>query len=142
MQQNNAVTEIEERKIWAAATHFSLLLTGFAPVGSLIIPGMIFLKKSEDEFIKRHAVSAINFGIILTVLGLITLGGKAFVLEQVQNAGAVYLLEATSLPFTLLYLIVVCASWIEGITNGIAALKGESPSYKFVLRKNNERKSL
>jgi uncharacterized Tic20 family protein len=138
VEQNNMVTEIDESRAWAAAVHFSLLLTGFVPLGSLIFPVLVSLKKSDDEFIKAHSSAAINFSIILTVFGLITVFGRAVMLEQVQNAGAIYLLEATSLPFTLLYFVILGASWVEGITNGLAALKGEPPNYKFILKRKKE----
>ncbi|WP_328392046.1 DUF4870 domain-containing protein [Nocardia sp. NBC_00416] len=97
-----------DAKTWAMLAHFGGIVLGF--VAPLIV---WVLYKDRDEFVRRHAVDALNFQIVLAI---------AYVVSAV-------------LMIVLIGLLLFPIVWIAGIVfsvlAGIAANNGREYKYPF-----------
>ncbi|WP_433492105.1 DUF4870 domain-containing protein [Nocardia grenadensis] len=107
---NQAPVSPADAKLWAALAHFGGIVLGF--VAPLIVWAMY---KDRDEFVRRHAVDALNFQIVLAI---------AYVVSAV-------------LMILLIGLLLFPIVWIAGIVfsvlAGIAANNGREYKYPFDL---------
>ncbi|MET8797911.1 DUF4870 domain-containing protein [Nocardia sp. NPDC004568] len=107
---NQAPVSPADAELWAALAHFGGIVLGF--VAPLIVWVMY---KDRDEFVRRHAVDALNFQIVLAI---------AYVVSAV-------------LMIVLIGLLLFPIVWIAGIVfsvlAGIAANNGREYKYPFNL---------
>ncbi|NUP28236.1 MAG: DUF4870 domain-containing protein [Nocardia sp.] len=107
---NQAPVSPSDAKTWAMLAHFGGIVLGF--VAPLIVWVMY---KDRDEFVRRHAVDALNFQIVLAIA---------------------YVVSA-ALMIVLIGLLLFPIVWIAGIVfsvlAGIAANNGREYKYPFNL---------
>jgi len=123
----------EEKRLWAMASHLSLLIGSVLPAGSSLFPLTIYLiKKDDDPYVAEHARAALRFSIPITVIGVVLVIAQSVFgsLEVVDFELAQHILFR--LGQTVLTLLIVFIGFyvtIEAIVNSTRAYKGDSPKY-------------
>lgn len=107
----------KDEKTWGMLAHLSMLSGYVIPLGTFLGPLIIYLvKKDESEFVKKHAIEALNFGISVTIYAIVCI------------ALMLVLIGLLLLP------ILAIGALVLSIVAGMAANDGRSYRYPMTIR--------
>jgi uncharacterized Tic20 family protein len=126
----------EESKLWAMSAHLAIFAGFVYTPGSFVFPLIIYLlRKDEGAYVRKHAAHAVNFAIVISVLGLVQYAFSIALWFRPNFAedAVLSILSSDLLRGPMMFLGVVIFVWtiLEATMNSVRAYRLESPKYKF-----------
>lgn len=115
----------DEQRNWAVAAHIGALVTAWFAFG-FIAPLLVMLLKTNDPFVRRHAVESLNFQISLLIYSVVGTVGTIVIAALTLGIGLLVLI-----PVILVILVVALVAILQAT---MRASRGEDYRYPLTLR--------